>query len=220
MKNITLPIVIEADSDGYFVSCPALQGCYSQGDTYEEAVENIKDAIRLHIADRIADGEEIPQVSVSLPRSKSPSDDQAPALKRPRDLFCLGKTWIFHRALEWPPHNLQEHRRQTRYSAVSRREDSPSQSSEEHFEGRWSDCRRVVQTTVTNAHRFDSLASNKFSQIYAEALRKRLTTRCWPNATMVSKSGGATACPTIATRHALISNPAFTPAASATARDA
>jgi predicted RNase H-like HicB family nuclease len=66
MKNITLPIVIEGDADGYFVSCPALQGCYSQGDTYEEAVENIKDAIRLHIKDRIADGEEIPQVSVSL----------------------------------------------------------------------------------------------------------------------------------------------------------
>lgn len=66
MKNVTLPIVVEADADGYFVSCPALQGCYSQGDTYEEAVENIKDAIRLHIEDRLADGEEIPQVSVSL----------------------------------------------------------------------------------------------------------------------------------------------------------
>lgn len=67
MKRLTLPIVLEADADGYFVSCPALQGCYSQGDTYEEAVRNIKDAIRLHIDDRKADGEEIPeQVSVSL----------------------------------------------------------------------------------------------------------------------------------------------------------
>jgi predicted RNase H-like HicB family nuclease len=66
MKSLTLSIVIEADADGYFVSCPALQGCYSQGETYEQAVENIKDAIRLHIQDRLADGEEIPQVSVSL----------------------------------------------------------------------------------------------------------------------------------------------------------
>jgi predicted RNase H-like HicB family nuclease len=66
MKKITLPIVIEADTDGYFVSCPALQGCYSQGDTYEEAVENIKDAIRLHIEDRLADGEDIAQVAVSV----------------------------------------------------------------------------------------------------------------------------------------------------------
>jgi len=67
VKNLTLPIIVEADADGYFVSCPALQGCYSQGDTYEEAVENIKDAIRLHIEDRLAAGEEIPEnVSVSL----------------------------------------------------------------------------------------------------------------------------------------------------------
>jgi len=67
MKSLILPIIIESDSDGYFVSCPALQGCYSQGDTYEEALENIKDAIRLHVVDRLADGEEIPeQKSVSL----------------------------------------------------------------------------------------------------------------------------------------------------------
>ena len=67
MSNLTLPIVVEADTDGYYVYCPSLQGCYSQGDTYEEAVENIKDAIRLHIDDRLADGEEIPErVSVSL----------------------------------------------------------------------------------------------------------------------------------------------------------
>jgi predicted RNase H-like HicB family nuclease len=67
MKQMTLPIVIESDKDGYFVSCPALQGCYSQGSTYEEAIENIRDAIRLHVEDRLADGEEIPErVSVSL----------------------------------------------------------------------------------------------------------------------------------------------------------
>lgn len=67
MRQLTLPIVVEGDSDGYFVSCPALQGCYSQGDTYEEAVKNIKDAIRLHLQDRIASGEEIPEhLSVSL----------------------------------------------------------------------------------------------------------------------------------------------------------
>jgi predicted RNase H-like HicB family nuclease len=67
MQRLTLPVVIESDEDGYFVSCPALQGCYSQGATYEEAMVNIKDAIRLHVEDRLADGEEIPQpTSVSL----------------------------------------------------------------------------------------------------------------------------------------------------------
>ena len=67
MTHLTLPVVIEGDQDGYFVSCPALQGCYSQGETYEQAVENIKDTIQLHIQDRLAAGEEIPEpVSVSL----------------------------------------------------------------------------------------------------------------------------------------------------------
>jgi predicted RNase H-like HicB family nuclease len=67
VKHLRLPIVVESDVDGYFVSCPSLQGCYSQGDTYEEAVENIKDAIRLQIEDRLADGEEVSEnVSVSL----------------------------------------------------------------------------------------------------------------------------------------------------------
>ena len=60
MKNLTLPIIIESDSDGYFVSCPSLQGCYSQGNTYEEAVEHIEDAICVHIEDRLANGEELP----------------------------------------------------------------------------------------------------------------------------------------------------------------
>jgi len=67
MKHVTLPVVVEGDLDGYYVSCPSLQGCYSQGDTYEQAIENIKDAIRLHLEDRLANGEELPQhVSVSL----------------------------------------------------------------------------------------------------------------------------------------------------------
>lgn len=60
-------VVIEKDSNGYFASCPELQGCYTQGDTYEEVLENIKDAIRLHIEDRVESGEDIPQSeSVSL----------------------------------------------------------------------------------------------------------------------------------------------------------
>jgi len=61
MKHLTLPIIVEKDADGYFVSCPSLQGCYSQGTSYEEALGNIKDAIRLHIEDRLAVGEAIPE---------------------------------------------------------------------------------------------------------------------------------------------------------------
>lgn len=67
MKNYRFSIVIEKDKDGYFVFCPELQGCYSQGDTYEEALENIKDAVKLHIADRLANQEKfLKKESVSL----------------------------------------------------------------------------------------------------------------------------------------------------------
>lgn len=51
--------MIEKDSDGYFAFVPELQGCYSQGTTYEEAIENISDAIRLHIEERLQAGESI-----------------------------------------------------------------------------------------------------------------------------------------------------------------
>jgi len=67
MPNFRLSVVIEKDSDGYFAFCPELQGCYTQGDSYEEAMENIEDAIRLHIEDMIETGETIPIVeSISL----------------------------------------------------------------------------------------------------------------------------------------------------------
>jgi predicted RNase H-like HicB family nuclease len=54
-----LPVVIEKDSDGYYAYCPSLQGCYTQGDSYKEALENIEDAISLHIEDRLANNEPI-----------------------------------------------------------------------------------------------------------------------------------------------------------------
>src|SRR3990170_5812349 len=54
-------VIVEQDEDGIYVSSvPALQGCYTQGDTYEEAIENIKDAIKLAIEARRQPGEPIP----------------------------------------------------------------------------------------------------------------------------------------------------------------
>ena len=54
MKHYNFPIVIEHDKDGYFAFCPEFQGCYTQGDTYEEVVKNIKDVIKLHLEAREA----------------------------------------------------------------------------------------------------------------------------------------------------------------------
>ena len=46
-EEMEFKVVVEDDLEdgGYIVPCPALKGCWSQGDTIEEALENIKEAI-------------------------------------------------------------------------------------------------------------------------------------------------------------------------------
>jgi len=58
--RLQLTAVVERDRAGYVATCPQLQGCYTQGRTYEEVVRNIRDAIRLHLEDRLAVGEPLP----------------------------------------------------------------------------------------------------------------------------------------------------------------
>lgn len=61
MRKYKYRIIIEQDEDGIFISsCPALKGCYSQGDTVEKAKKNLEDAIQLHIEARKSMGEPIP----------------------------------------------------------------------------------------------------------------------------------------------------------------
>ena len=60
MTDYEFTVVIERDEDGrYLAICPALQGCYTEGETEEEVRELIQDAIRLHVQDRLASGEPI-----------------------------------------------------------------------------------------------------------------------------------------------------------------
>jgi len=54
------PVVIERDEEGFFAACPTLQGCFTDGETLEEAVKNIQEVIELHVEDRLACGEEVP----------------------------------------------------------------------------------------------------------------------------------------------------------------
>ncbi len=42
-------VVLQRSEEGYSVSCPGLPGCWSQGQTEEEAIENIRDAIREYL---------------------------------------------------------------------------------------------------------------------------------------------------------------------------
>ena len=43
-------VVVQRSDEGVSVSCPGLPGCWSQGDTEEEALANIQDAIREYLA--------------------------------------------------------------------------------------------------------------------------------------------------------------------------
>ena len=61
-------VMIEPDeeSGGYVITCPSLPGCYSQGDTIDAAIVNIKEAILLCLEDMQANNEEIHDSSKTL----------------------------------------------------------------------------------------------------------------------------------------------------------
>jgi predicted RNase H-like HicB family nuclease len=42
-------VIIEKDEHGFYAWCPELKGCQSQGDSLEEAISNIKEAIELYL---------------------------------------------------------------------------------------------------------------------------------------------------------------------------
>ncbi len=47
ITGVKYPVILVKSDEGFAVSCPALPGCWSQGTTREEALTNIRDAIRL-----------------------------------------------------------------------------------------------------------------------------------------------------------------------------
>lgn len=67
MKHYDFKVVLEPDpDDGYVISCPAIPGCRSQGNTVEEALRNIHEAIVLCLEDMLANNEELPNPSHTL----------------------------------------------------------------------------------------------------------------------------------------------------------
>jgi predicted RNase H-like HicB family nuclease len=45
---LEFPIVVEKDEDGFYVvECPVLEGCYSQGETIDAALKNIREVVGL-----------------------------------------------------------------------------------------------------------------------------------------------------------------------------
>lgn len=63
--SYNLPVIIEKDEDGLYVAeCPTIQGCHTQGKTLEEAISNIRDAIKLNLKILRKEKEEIPKTNL------------------------------------------------------------------------------------------------------------------------------------------------------------
>ena len=66
--DYSFTIVIEPnDPDGYLVTCPALPGLVTQGDSLDEAYEMAHDAIQVYVESLIADGQPIPHDKITMP---------------------------------------------------------------------------------------------------------------------------------------------------------
>ena len=64
MKVYSYTAHIEAASEGgYWSQVPALPGCFSQGETIEETIQNTKEAIELYLENYAEEGKEIPEES-------------------------------------------------------------------------------------------------------------------------------------------------------------
>lgn len=61
-------VVLQKSDEGYSISCPGLPGCWSQGETEAEALENIQDAIREYLAvvNELVQGAEVREVEVAV----------------------------------------------------------------------------------------------------------------------------------------------------------
>lgn len=61
-------VALQESEEGFSVSVPGLPGCWSQGGTEEEAIENIQDAIREYLAavDDLLEGQQVREVEVAV----------------------------------------------------------------------------------------------------------------------------------------------------------
>jgi predicted RNase H-like HicB family nuclease len=66
--SLDYPVILKKSEEGYAVGCPALPGCWSQGETEEEALQNIRIAIQeyLEVLQDNLKGEDVRSVTVSV----------------------------------------------------------------------------------------------------------------------------------------------------------
>jgi antitoxin HicB len=66
-KNQSFPVILkEEEQGGYTVINPAIEGCYSQGETTEEALNNIREATELCLEEATERNEKISLKNISL----------------------------------------------------------------------------------------------------------------------------------------------------------
>ena len=64
-KLYNYTVILEREEDGgYHAFCPILKGCHSQGETFEETIDNITEAIELYLESLKADSQPIPKEDV------------------------------------------------------------------------------------------------------------------------------------------------------------
>ena len=67
MTQRNFPVIIQEGEDGkYVASCPAIEGCFSQGDSVPEALKNIREAIALCLEDMAERGEDLPEATTTF----------------------------------------------------------------------------------------------------------------------------------------------------------
>lgn len=59
-------IIEKEDEGGFHAFCPVLPGCHTQGETFEKAIENIKDAVKLYVESLIAHNEQLPEEDITI----------------------------------------------------------------------------------------------------------------------------------------------------------
>jgi predicted RNase H-like HicB family nuclease len=64
MARVSYTIIVEAGSENYSAYAPDLPGCVAVGDTVDETVQEMKDAIEFHIEGLLTEGLPIPQPQV------------------------------------------------------------------------------------------------------------------------------------------------------------
>ena len=66
-KEYRFTVIVEpCEEGGFFAHCPVLPGCHVEGETYEEAITEIRHSIAAFIRDYLEDGEIIPDDDVTI----------------------------------------------------------------------------------------------------------------------------------------------------------